>query len=160
MSVNRYLPHVLVLPEDDANRQIANGFLLDTSLRPRSIQVVPEAGGWLRLIESFQADEADEMLRNENRFMVLLIDLDGKADRVEEVRRGIPAQLTDRVFILGTLTEPEALRRDFGAYESIGKGMARDCREGTDTVWNHKLLRHNAGELERLRERVGPILFE
>jgi hypothetical protein len=27
--VNRYLPHVLVLPEDDANRQIANGFVLD-----------------------------------------------------------------------------------------------------------------------------------
>jgi hypothetical protein len=29
MSVNKYHPHVLVLPEDDANRQLANGFLLD-----------------------------------------------------------------------------------------------------------------------------------
>ena len=29
MSVNKYQPHVLVLPEDDANRQLANGFLLD-----------------------------------------------------------------------------------------------------------------------------------
>lgn len=28
MSVNKYKPHVLVLPEDDANRQLANGFLL------------------------------------------------------------------------------------------------------------------------------------
>ena len=32
MSVNVYKPHVLVLPEDDADRQIANGFLLDPSL--------------------------------------------------------------------------------------------------------------------------------
>jgi len=29
MSVNGHLPHVLVLPEDDANRQLANGFVLD-----------------------------------------------------------------------------------------------------------------------------------
>ncbi len=26
MSVNKYKPHVLILPEDDADRQIANGF--------------------------------------------------------------------------------------------------------------------------------------
>ena len=27
MSVNKYKPHVLLIPEDDANRQLANGFL-------------------------------------------------------------------------------------------------------------------------------------
>jgi hypothetical protein len=27
MSANKYKPHVVVLPEDDANRQLANGFL-------------------------------------------------------------------------------------------------------------------------------------
>lgn len=31
--MNKYRPHVLVLPEDDANRQIANGFLLAPALR-------------------------------------------------------------------------------------------------------------------------------
>jgi hypothetical protein len=35
MSVNKYLPHVLVLPEDDANRQMANGFFLDQSFGDR-----------------------------------------------------------------------------------------------------------------------------
>jgi len=39
MSVNVYKPHVLVLPEDDADRQIATGFLLDPSLKPRNIQI-------------------------------------------------------------------------------------------------------------------------
>lgn len=28
MSTNKFQPHVLIFPEDDANRQIANGFLL------------------------------------------------------------------------------------------------------------------------------------
>ena len=40
MSVNKYLPHVLVLPEDDANRQLANGFLLDPNLLDRRIQLL------------------------------------------------------------------------------------------------------------------------
>jgi hypothetical protein len=31
MAVNRYKPHIYVVPEDDANRQIANGFLLHPS---------------------------------------------------------------------------------------------------------------------------------
>jgi hypothetical protein len=35
--MNRYQPHVFVLPEDDANRQLANGFLLDESLIVRRI---------------------------------------------------------------------------------------------------------------------------
>lgn len=30
---NKHKPHVIVLPEDDANRQIANGFLLDPSIK-------------------------------------------------------------------------------------------------------------------------------
>ena len=63
------------------------------------------------------------------------------------------------MFILSVLTEPEELKGSLGSYETIGTAMAKDCREGTDTTWGHALLRHNAGELVRLRERVRPILF-
>ena len=56
MSVNKYLPHVLVLPEDDANRQLANGFLLDRALMTRSIQVLAEAGGWTAVLDRFKSD--------------------------------------------------------------------------------------------------------
>ena len=45
MSVNKYRPHVYVLSEDDANRQIANGFLLHPDLLARNIQALPEVGG-------------------------------------------------------------------------------------------------------------------
>jgi hypothetical protein len=44
MSVNKYQPHILVLPEDDANRQLANGFVLDQSVATRNIQVLEEVG--------------------------------------------------------------------------------------------------------------------
>lgn len=46
MSINRYKPHVLILPEDRANAQVATGFLGETSPRYPAIQILPEAGGW------------------------------------------------------------------------------------------------------------------
>jgi hypothetical protein len=33
MSVNKYQPHVLLLPEDDANTELANGFVLEIEYR-------------------------------------------------------------------------------------------------------------------------------
>ena len=53
MSVNKYMPHVLVLPEDDANRQLANGFQLDESLATRKMQILEEAGGWQEVLHCF-----------------------------------------------------------------------------------------------------------
>jgi hypothetical protein len=159
MSVNKYQPHVLVLPEDDANRQLANGFLLDQSLSMRKIQVLEEVGGWTQVLERFLSDHVVDMERYPVRFMVLLIDFDGREERLDDAKARIPAHLTDRVFILGALTEPEALKVSLGDYETIGLAMARDCREETDRTWGHNLLRHNTGELERLREHVRPILF-
>jgi len=159
MSVNRYQPHVLVLPEDDANRQLANSFLLDRNLSTWRIQVLVEAGGWSDVLERFLSDQVVDMDRYPKRFMILLIDLDGREDRLQYAKSRIPERLTERVFILGALTEPEALRADLGSYEAIGLEMARDCREETNKTWGHRLLRHNERELDRLRASVRPILF-
>ena len=160
MSVNKYRPHLLVLPEDDANRQLANGFLLDQSLANSRIQVLEEVGGWNEVLEHFLSEHVAEMERYPERSMVLLIDFDGDPTRLQYAKNRIPGHLTDRVYVLGALVEPEGLRNAaLGSYETIGLAMARDCREGTDTTWGHDLLRHNAGELDRLRERVRPILF-
>jgi len=54
MSVNVYRRHVMVLPEDDANGDIVNGFLLDPSLNERAIQVLPPAGGWANVFARFK----------------------------------------------------------------------------------------------------------
>ena len=83
MSVNKYLPHVLVLPEDDANRQLANGFLLDESLSMRQIQVLEVAGGWKEVLNRFNSDHIGEMDKYQERFVVLLIDF-GLSARIRE----------------------------------------------------------------------------
>jgi hypothetical protein len=81
--------------------------------------------------------------------MILLIDFDDDPERLLFAKGRVP------------LSDPEALRRALNnlPYESIGHQMAKDCQEGTDTIWQHELLEHNASELSRLRTSVRPILF-
>ncbi len=91
--------------------------------------------------------------------MILLIDFDGNKNRLNQAKAAIPPRLANRVFVLGTLTNPEDLRSALGTYETIGRDMAKDCREGTDTTWGHALLQHNESELNRMRQDILPILF-
>jgi hypothetical protein len=161
MSVNKVQPHVFVLPEDDANRQLANGFHQQVDrAQQRQMMVLPVAGGWNKVLNSFESVHAAEMNRCPTRFMVLLIDFDGREDRLARAKARIPAELIDRVFILGSWTKPENLKSaGLGSYTTIGSNLARDCREDNNTTWGDQLLRHNASEMERLRQHVRPILF-
>jgi len=161
VSINKDRPHVLVLPEDDANRQLAIGFLLAVDpTRQRQMKVLSVAGGWKNVLNLFNSDHVIEMDRNSNRLVILLIDFDEDENRLEAAKAAIPEHLADRVFVLGALSEPEDLKRaNLGSYETIGLRLAKDCCEETDTTWGHDLLRHNTGELDRLREHVRPILF-
>jgi hypothetical protein len=138
MSADKHQPHVLVLPEDDANRQMARGFLLDQSVSIRRIQVLPVAGGWRKALDSFGAEHIREMDRYPNRSMVLLIDFDGHKERLTYAKTFVPDHLIDRVFVIGVWTEPEKIRADLGSYEEIGMALAKDCREETDTAWAHR----------------------
>lgn len=61
MSVNRYKPHVLVLPEDDANRQLATGFLLHSSLSHQQVHALPVAGGWTKTLDCLKSDHVNAM---------------------------------------------------------------------------------------------------
>ena len=161
MSTNSFLPHVLVLPEDDANRQLAIGFRLEIPFAlTRKIQVLPIAGGWLKVLDCFENDHVRAMARFPNRTMVLLIDFDGHHDRLDRAKAVIPDKLKDRVFVLGVWTEPQDLPTILGSKEDIGRALAKDCRQETDTTWGHELLRHNESELGRLRQHVRPILFQ
>ena len=67
MSINKHRPHILVLPEDDAKRQIANGFILDLNLNSRAIQVLPEARSWEDVVEKFTHDYASTMRQYPHR---------------------------------------------------------------------------------------------
>ena len=158
MSVNKHRPHLFILPEDRANSQLANGFWLEAG-SIRGMLVLPEAGGWKEVLGRFKSDHLAGMSKYPDRLMILLIDFDGRDDRLNEAKHAIPDSLRERVFILGVWTEPEDLKADLGSYETIGRAIARDCRDGTITTWEHKLLLHNEIELNRLRDPVCRILF-
>lgn len=166
MSVNRFVPHVLVLPEDDANRQLANGFLNHPSVRSERAQVLGPAGGWAQVLATFERDLLADMQRVPQRHVVFVLDFDGQvARRREQVAAVVPADLVDRVFLLGALGEPEtlrgALRREgLNGYEAIGAALAEACLATPGPVWGHELLAHNAEELARLAARVRPFLIE
>ncbi len=153
--MNRYQPHLLVLPEDRANRQLAMGFLLGEGLIAGQIRVRPEAGGWIAVLDQFK-EEIGGMEKYPGQFVVLLVDFDGRSDRLDKVKGVVPGHLIERVFVLGVWTEPEELK---GSLEKIGTELANDCRDGTSKKWDDELLKHNEGELARLRKVVRPILF-
>ena len=159
MSVNKHLPHVFILPEDDEDHQLATGFNKQlVGIPQRQMQVLPEAGGWSKVLDLFESEHVKEMDRRPKRFRVLLLDFDRKRERLSQARAVIPGHLTDRVFVLGVWSEPEDLK-DLGTSEAIGSKLADDCRQGNYAIWEHNLLRHNAVELDRLRQHVRPILF-
>ena len=162
MKVNKERPHVLVLPEDDANRQIVNGFLLDPSLNERAIQVLPIAGGWVKVRENMCTTQATQLRNFPNRHLVLLIDFDGHViERTQMFEEAIPADVRDRVYLLGTQVEPERLRKACRvSWEKIGEQLANACANGEQGLWGHAMLVHNQAEVGRLIANVKPFLFK
>jgi hypothetical protein len=160
MSINNYRPHILVLPEDSANSEIANGFLLNPNLNERLIQVLPFARGWMTVVNKFIDDHVPKMRLYPDRMIVLLIDFDEKEDRLDYVSTQIPSDLKNRVFVLGVLSEPEKLKSDLKkGFEEIGEALATECSDNADKLWKHDLLKHNKIELERIIITVKPFLF-
>ena len=73
MSVNKYKSHLLVLPEDDANEDIVNGFILNTNIDVRTIFIEPVAHGWPKVITSFVNEYIPRMRKYTQGMMVLLL---------------------------------------------------------------------------------------
>lgn len=161
MASNKYAPHLLVLPEDDANRQIANGFLLHHQLNSRAVQVLPVLGGWKSVVDDFTDNHVSELRRYDRRLLLMLVDFDERSDkRLSDIKAKIPDDLIDRVFVLGSMSEPEDLKRELKmSLENIGVELSNDCAENTMTIWSHPLLVHNLAELERLNMHVKPVVF-
>jgi hypothetical protein len=162
MTANRELPHIMVLPEDDANNDIATGFLEKVHfLRQRRIQVLPVAGGWPPVRDSFIKTHNAEMKRWPRRFMVLLVDFDEQLlTRVDAVMAEVDPAVHERVFVLGSLKNPEGLKTaGLGSFNTIGQNLATDCSENTTQTWSHRLLQHNAQELARMNSTLRDILF-
>lgn len=161
MSSNKYKPHLLVLPEDDANRQIANGFILNPALNGRAIRILPPPGGWLKVVDAFKNEQYYGMPKYPQRRVLLVIDFDGQAEeRLDLIQKQIPPNLKDRTFVIGSFSDPEHLKTAMGKhFEAIGQALAQDCAEDDYTTWEHDLLKQNKTELNRMIASVKPFLF-
>jgi len=162
--MNRYAPHVYIIPEDDCDRQLANGFILHDQLKAPRVQVREPAGGWSEVLKTFQT-EYIHLLRADQPghegYVVMLIDFDGHYDdRRKEFEEAIPVDLKERVFVVGSKVTPEALKNELAEnYERIGLLLADDCFGGTETMWNHDHLKHNDPDRLRMVNVIRPILF-
>ena len=160
MSINRYKPHIIVLPEDRANEEITNGFIQAPNVNNCAIQVERPANGWGKVVEKFTEQLIPEMRKFTERITVLLIDFDQHKNRLDIVKKEIPDDLKDRVFVLGVLSEPENLKREINkTFEEIGDFLAKDCPDNKNELWGHDLLRHNGTELDLIIPLVQPFLF-
>ncbi len=161
MSVNKHKPHVLLIPEDDANRQLANGFLLHYAVDARNVAIRTPAGGWRKVLEVFESEYLPLLRKNPNAHVVMLIDFDEVADRMAQCVQVIPDDLRFLVFILGAKDEPETLKGELKmAFEEIGRALAQDCLKDDFDLWRHPHLIHNNAELQRLVDVIKPILFQ
>src|SRR4029077_4637803 len=127
-------PHVYVIPEDDADRQIADGFVLHPQVDDRRIQVVPPAGGGSKVLKTFQDEYIPRLRKYQHTHVVMLIDFDDQVEkRKADFEQEIPAEFRTRVFVIGSKRTPETLKREtkLKSFEEIGKSLADDCGSGT-----------------------------
>lgn len=152
---NKYDHHLLVIPEDEANRQIMTGFNTHLDVNSRRVQVEPVAGGWKKALELFARDYVSGMVKYDKRHVLILIDLDENIERLQEAKSFVPADLRGRVFIMGCLDEPERMREATGmSKEGLGEALADACLSGHGDVWSNSMLAHNQEELERMNKTI------
>lgn len=164
MAVNKYKPHIYIIPEDDANRQIALGFELDPRLPPKVLQVMKPAGGWSMVVQIIREEYLPLLRSNQNTHVLGIIDCDDHADRItgelDRLRQGQPENCQNRVFLLGTLGTPERFKASVKkTFEEIGEALAEECSREEFSLWSHDDCQHIQAEIQRAREFLRPILF-
>jgi hypothetical protein len=160
--MNKYAPHVYVIPEDDADRQIADGFVNHHQVKDTRIQVVPPAGGWAKVLKTFQDEYIPRLRDYPTGHVVMLIDFDDQVEkRKTDFEKAIPTDLKTRVFVIGSKNTPEILKKEARkkTFEEIGEELAGDCAAGTALLWGHEQLSHNEVDRQRLFDTVKPFLF-
>ena len=166
---NKYIEHLWVLPEDDANRQLVNGMEQNFDLDSRRIDVLPPAGGWLNVLAVLTDPSMVHQLEsNAKRHLLLLIDFDQDHQKRWQIYQGkialLPPGVADRVYLLGCLDEPETFKATCPprrSIEKLGGELSDDCAPLPATnLWQHAHLQHNAAELARLVAQVKPFLYQ
>lgn len=167
MGVNNYQPHLLILSEDDAYKDMANGFFTHFAIISSGVHIAKPAGGKAKLLDFFLQTHVTAVRKYQQRHVLLLLDLDGDLGCRPNIVKQIPTDIHERVFFLCSLNEAENIKKDLGSgkFEAIGEKLAEVCY--TDAYahaqpgnpWLCPQLEHNRDEVERLARAVRPFLF-
>lgn len=158
MAVNRYLPHLVVLSEDDKTRSLAVGFS-DYAAGPMDIR--PPSGGWPSVLHEFVHTYIPHLRKYETSHVLMVIDFDNDfPGRFEHFQNKIPADLSERVFVLGSLDEAETLQKEQKmSVGQLGTRLASECAASHHDHWDCPQLVHNKLEVDRLNAKVKPFLI-
>lgn len=157
--MNKYKEHLIIIPEDRANEEIANGFVTRPNIAGECVKILNVANGWAKAVGNINK-KLKYLKKYPDAIMVLLIDFDNHKSRGKEIKNNIPSEFENRIFVLGVLSEPEKLCAATGYHEEkIGGLIAEDCPGGQGELWDHDLLRHNQPKLTRLTARVKNFLI-
>ena len=172
---NNYLPHLLVLPEDEHNREFVLGFIEHHRINSRAVDLRPVAKGWQEAFKGFEENIAPTMQRFKERRVLIVIDFDlNFPDRLQHAKATyIDQSIQDRVFVIGCSDEPKDLLAELAnvghktSRKQVGADLAAECvgappngPGGGPVSWSHAMLAHNRPELDRLRTSVGKLLFQ
>ena len=166
MSVNKYKKHVMVYAEDEATKQLAESFLNDDGFDLRRV-TLQKCQGWKDAVERAKRD--GQLDKGERR-AVVLIDLDGASTRVTDIKNAVPADLQERIFIIGWTGCIEQLKinancRGIG-FQKLGEQLAADFRGSCAGIWTNQAFvqmhepdtKTGASECQRLRQHVLPLI--
>jgi hypothetical protein len=151
-----------VISEDNANREIANGFRLVVEKNARQFWINKSARGWLNGRQELVAmsESTGHLQKYKSSNAALIVDFDGKRERGSEIKQMVAEGVRDRVFVIGVLTEPEKLRNVTGMkFEQLGSQIGEGCKGSSIGFWQHDLLVHNIEEIRRLSGAVRDIFF-
>ena len=161
MSINKYDNFLIIETEDDANRQILNGFMKGVGLNIRKIQLSNHCSGWSSVINKFESKMISYLNEYQKGYVIMVIDFDDHYDeRKRMIEEKIPSNLYNRVFVLGAKKEPEDLKRNLGLnYEAIGEKMADGFLDNNHQLWECEDLKHNLEELHRACIQIRSFIY-
>lgn len=146
---NKYRWHIVVIPEDDATRQLGNGLINTFPDIAKFIKVLPVTRGWKRAVECV---ESLNLKNFSQRRVLLIIDFDKNKDRLEAIKAKEDfSEFKDKIFIIGCFNEAEDLKRLVGRtnLEQVGQILGSDCE-----YWNNPLLLNCRDDACRLKEEI------
>ena len=159
---NKFRDHLVIVPEDQKNNDLINGFVNASLFESRAFQVQAIAGGWPKAVDSLQHMQLAALPL---RRILLVIDFDEKLEsRYGQVNDRLSKFLAptehQRVYLLGTRSEPEDFRSTLKmSSEQVGAQLYLDCKTPQPGLWGHALFTHNLKTRARLIAEILPFLI-